>query len=100
MNRSGDRTATSSTCTAVDDLESGEENLRILGRRSRLPSAGVYRHAWERLERFGPGRRGRWRVAARPKRIVGTLPGTRFDVLYRQPKIPVCGRRGPQGTAT
>lgn len=99
MNRSGDRTATSSTCTAVDELQSGEENLRMLGRLSCLPGAGARRRAWELMERLDPADAAVG-VAAYPDRIVGTFSGTRFDVLSRQPKIPVCGRRSPQGTAT
>jgi hypothetical protein len=97
VNRSGDRTATSSTCTAVDELQSGEENVRMLGRLSRLPGAGARRRAWERLERLawptrppedlGPARPNRWH------------PG-RIHVLWSQPKLSVCGQRGMQMTAT
>jgi NAD(P)-dependent dehydrogenase (short-subunit alcohol dehydrogenase family) len=35
-----------------------------------------------------------------PTEIAGIFPGTRFDVLSRQPKLSVCGQRGMQTTAT
>jgi hypothetical protein len=98
VNRSGDRTATSSTCTAVDELQSGEENLRLLGQRSRLPGAGARRRAGERLERLDPADAaagGSW-----PGPTESLAPRTHLEVLWCQPKLSVCGQRGMQTTAT
>ena len=100
MNRCGDRTATSSTCTAVDELQSGEENLRMLGRLSCLPGAGARRRAWELLERLDPADAAVRGSRPTPTESLAPSPGRVSMWLSRQPKIPVCGRRSPQGMAT
>jgi ABC-2 type transport system ATP-binding protein len=41
---------------AVDDLQTGEENLRMMARLSGLPAAAARRQARELLERFDPDR--------------------------------------------
>jgi ABC-2 type transport system ATP-binding protein len=48
---------------AVDDLQTGEENLRMMGRLSRLPRAQARRRAHELLERFDLADAGSRRVA-------------------------------------
>jgi hypothetical protein len=98
VNRSGDHTATSSTCTAVDELQSGEENLRMLGRRSCLPGAGARRRAWERLERLDPADAAAGGSAACPTESFG-IQDT-FGRALVPAEAPVCGQRGMQTTAT
>jgi ABC-2 type transport system ATP-binding protein len=48
---------------AVDELQTGEENLRMMGRLSRLPGAQARRRARELLERFDLADAGNRRVA-------------------------------------
>jgi ABC-2 type transport system ATP-binding protein len=48
---------------AVDELQTGEENLRMMGRLSRLPGAHARRRARELLERFDLADAGNRRVA-------------------------------------
>ena len=48
---------------AVDELQTGEENLRMMGRLSRLPGAHARRRARELLERFDLADAGDRRVA-------------------------------------
>jgi ABC-2 type transport system ATP-binding protein len=48
---------------AVDELQTGEENLRMMGRLSRLPGAQARRRARELLERFDLADAGDRRVA-------------------------------------
>jgi ABC-2 type transport system ATP-binding protein len=48
---------------AVDELQTGEENLRMMGRLSRLPGAQARRRARELLERFDLTEAGARRVA-------------------------------------
>jgi ABC-2 type transport system ATP-binding protein len=48
---------------AVDDLQSGEENLRMMGRLSGLPGAQARRRARELLDQFDLAEAGRRRVA-------------------------------------
>jgi ABC-2 type transport system ATP-binding protein len=48
---------------AVDELQTGEENLRMMGRLSGLPRAHASRRAHELLERFDLTEAGRRRVA-------------------------------------
>jgi ABC-2 type transport system ATP-binding protein len=48
---------------AVDELQTGEENLRMMGRLSGLPGAQARRGAHELLERFDLAEAGRRRVA-------------------------------------
>jgi ABC-2 type transport system ATP-binding protein len=47
---------------AVDELQTGEENLRMMGRLARLPGAQARRRARELLERFDLAEAGRRRV--------------------------------------
>jgi ABC-2 type transport system ATP-binding protein len=49
--------------TAVDELQTGEENLRMMGRLSGLPRTQARRHARELLGRFDLADAGRRRVA-------------------------------------
>jgi hypothetical protein len=98
VNRSSDRAARSSTCTTVDELQSGEENLGMLGRRFRLPGAGARRRAGERLERLDPADAAAGGSRPGPTESFGTR--TRMDVPWCQPKLSVCGQRGTQTTAT
>ena len=48
---------------AVDDLQTGEENLRMLGRLAGLPGSLARRRAAELLDRFDLAEAGRRRVA-------------------------------------
>jgi ABC-2 type transport system ATP-binding protein len=48
---------------AVDELQTGEENLRMMGRLSGLPSAAAWRRAGELLERFDLAEAGRRTVS-------------------------------------
>jgi hypothetical protein len=117
-NRCGDRTATSSTldrhrgpdsrriwrsisltgqCTTVDELQSGEENLRCRGTGlacpARVPAAapGSGWSGWTRPTR-------RRRVAACPTESLGTQDT--FGPALVPTEAPVCGQRGMQTTAT
>jgi ABC-2 type transport system ATP-binding protein len=100
---------------AVDELQTGEENLRMMGRLSGLPGGRARRRAAELLERFDLAEAGRRRVAtysggmrrrldlaaslvARPAVVFLDEPTTGLDLRSRQALWQVIGGLAGSGT--
>ena len=70
----------------------------MLGRLSRLPSAGARRRAGERLERLDPADAAAGGSWPGPTEAFGTQDT--FGPALVPAEAPVCGQRGMQTTAT